>query len=158
MYLDDLILISKKEPVVKNGLLLEGQVAYNLGLNEIIGPQKKVVYNAMGPDVSTVLYLTDADEIIGIEKEKFRTRKFLGLIKNNFDNIEIEIGREDCINPIIRFNSQNEAKVRYLSCLESRKNWGYWDYGSIDLWGRERLMVFELKIVGIKSKRHKYNR
>lgn len=150
MNIGDLILLANNEPSVKNGLLGSGQVAYNLGLNTKIGEQKKIIYNAMGPDISTALYLANPEEIFGIEKENFIVDKFLDLLENNFDNIENDVNILDNINPYQIIPSR-EVKKYYRDGIKTRRDWGYWDYNVIDKWGRERLMLSELKLMGLEK-------
>jgi len=150
MNIEKLISISDNEPVVKNNLLLSGQVSYNLGLNQIIGPQKKVLYNAMGPDVSTVLYLTDPEEVIGIEQSMMEAGKLQKLIEESWDTLEYEVDKHD-LKRTFSCMSDKEARDLYLIQLGHRKKYGYWDYGELENWGRERLMALELKKLGIKK-------
>jgi len=162
--LKNLIEKARLQPAVKNNLLREEHVTYLLYWQNIIGKQERVVYNAMGPDVSTVLLLTDANEIIGIDPkaEFYHTPEYIHKYWHLIDK-----------KPIYRagafwysFEEENTAESLELKehywedfkrDFEFRKEHGYWDLAHMNRWDLDRLLMIELKKLDIDPNQINFN-
>jgi hypothetical protein len=149
MNIDNLVSTASDEAAVKNNLLLPGQVAYNLGLNQFVGSQKKVIYNAMGPDISTVLYLTDPDEIIGIDENGV---SMLGIdyVLDGEGVDKLEIISEPVYSKSHYFRGDKRSP-RFNEDLKHRREKGYWDLGDLARWGVNQLFLIELNRLGVEE-------
>ncbi len=113
----------------KIGLMLPQQIEYYTSWHGLVGDQRRVLYNAMGPDVSTVLLTTNAERIVGVDVNGFYADSFQNELKSSWEIPASEV----------RFNED----------LAHRRTKGYWDMTDIQRWGTERLLALELKELGV---------
>lgn len=72
------LLLAEVIPAVQNGFITKEQVAYCLGWKDLVNPNSEpqvVLYNAMGPDVGTVLLATNASIVYGLDARPPSTDK-----------------------------------------------------------------------------------
>lgn len=141
--------ITKTLPEVVNGLQTLEQSAYNLAWNEVINQHRKlngpVIYSAIGPDLITVLQVTNAQEIFGLDYENTPNRQTLENYINEWDEIK----------SVPKTPWWDSAKERYkiretlVDNINHRRKTGYWDVGIIHIWGIEKCILMELKRMGI---------
>lgn len=157
MNLNELLRKAEELPAVSNGLMLKQQAAYCLAWNSIVGKQEKVLYNAMGPDLATVLLTTNASEIIGVDVKGLYQEYLTGFILGAWhlvDKTPVYIPGAmwylfDEENTIDNFEVDKEDLKRFERDLNGRKERGYWDISYIVRWETERLITIELKKLGI---------
>jgi len=71
-------LINRIKRQFSSQLLRKEHISYLLEWNKLLGNKKKVLYNAMGPDLSTVLLFANPTEIIGVDPKGFFRDTFNG--------------------------------------------------------------------------------
>lgn len=135
-------------------LLRPEQVIYNHEWQKIIGPRRNVLYNAMGPDITTVLLLTNTDKIVGVDPN--------ASFKHTKDYLELYWDYVD-IKPILRAGAAGyswgitpqgfQPSVYdwdlFLKHVGDRNRRGYWDVGAVNRWDIDRLLMLELKKLGL---------
>jgi hypothetical protein len=154
--LNQILALVQQTSAVQNSLLRKEHIAYCLSWNEVLGTQKKVVYNAIGPDISTVLLTTNASEIIGVDTARISVKEISDYAKNHWTQIdtkpEIELYVDEYVseNPNFSHDTKEEEKIKFLNkSLFLRQKRGYWDLGHLYKWGIERLSCLELKKMGV---------
>ncbi len=157
--LDSIINIAKETFAVKNELLRKEHVTYCLAWNKRLGSQNRVVYNAIGPDVSTILLATNPTEIIGVDKSYINANHIAEFAKQHWNEIdtipEINLAIEGhFVNiPDLYHGFSGEKKIAILeSDIRVRNKRGYWDMGNLWRWSIERLTCIELKKMGVNNK------
>lgn len=147
-------------PAVRNGLLSREHVAYCLAVNSIIGPQQKAVYNAMGPDISTVLLVTNPRKVVGVDHEYVNTLGLQEYIEKYWDMVDAlpikEAGifrypTRDGENTAEAYQPSEEDIERFFEDLDCRRQKGYWDESMIYRHSVERLLAIELKKIDVKK-------
>ncbi len=155
MNLRELLAKAEVSCAVKNGLLTKEQVTYCMAWRRKIGDQKRVMYNAMGPDLSTVLLTTNAKDIIGIDTAWVYANGVRGYIDSYWD----EVDRAPILHPEAFWNllspdtpyKPDEERInRFNEDMEFRKAYGYWDKSIINRWDLDRLLVIEMKKLGVE--------
>lgn len=156
MDIKDMLDLADRQAVVRNNLLHREQTAYCLAWNSMIGQQKKVIYNAMGPDLSTALLLTNPLEIIGIDRRGIYENYLEEYITKYWDLVDKK--------PILKagafwyYDKKNTAESytatgqqwQYFELDQNfRKEHGYWDLAHINRWDIERLLSIEFKKLGV---------
>ncbi len=150
--------VAEELPAVRNSLLTREHAAYCLALNSMIGRQERTVYNAMGPDISSVLLLTDASEIIGVDPNCPDIGNMVSYADKYWDLVDKKpIISPDAFWYMMEYNSaenyvpSEETTEIFLKDLNHRKKRGYWDVVMINRQGIERLMAIELKRLGVEQ-------
>ena len=118
------------------GHLNEKYIDYLMYLKEKINPESRdfsIVHAAAGPTIIAPLLLTNATEIISLDKRHFIFPRLLGLIENYSSPIEIE-DHDSFENALGFINKDN-----------------FWWNGSIDQFGIETLLITEMKRIGIRE-------
>jgi len=143
-------------PVVENDLLRSEHVEYCLAIQRKIGTREKVIYYKMGPDISTILLTTNATEIIGIDGSFVGNPYTQDYVEKYWDLVD-----KKPIPPPGAFGyqwgdftaegyqpSKDEAQM-FKEDLLDRKNRGYWNSRSPLNFQTDRLLIIELKRLGI---------
>lgn len=121
-------------------LLLPQFECYLRSWHQKIGDQNKVIYNGIGPDVSTVLLFSNARQITGIDtapiffEDMANINKFRG-------NIDTDLPK-DFVRP-------SQWPI-FSQDLIYRSKRGYWDCTSVHSWGIPKLLTVELISLGIR--------
>lgn len=125
-------------------LMLPQQIEYCLAWHDLIGDRRKVLYSAMGPDISTVLLVTNAEKIIGIDENGLYVASLEDKVESFWDVIstpKVYPKWEPTVAEWIKFNGD----------LQHRKMKGYWDEAIISRWETSKLLVLELKELGVNK-------
>lgn len=157
-YLESLLRTAENIVPVKNDLLRKEHAAYCLAVYDMIGRQNMVAYNAMGPDISTVLLLTNPGEILGIDSARVDAEIFEEYVTDNWDIIDKKsvIGLKKALysySGSVCLSGASEADVRetFLEKQYLRKLRGYWDESDMYAFGVERWLAVELKKLGVQQ-------
>ncbi len=156
-------------PVVQNDLISLEQAAYYYAIHDLMGDKNRILYNGIGPDITTPLLISNAQKIYGVDvrtpaKEEFKefTLKnvFPLLDKRSFPGLSAPCYSRENTTPIEYFIQEDirdyvgwhlPLTKRLYEDLEHHRYYGYWDLGDINRWGQERLLAIELKRLGVKS-------
>lgn len=132
-------------PLPKIDLMMPLQIKYYLAWHNLIGDQKRVLYNAMGPDVGTVLLTTNAEKIIGIDAN--------GLYAESLED-KIELFWNEIRSPKVhtKWEPRKAEWKRFETDLRHRKMKGYWDESDLNRWETSKLLALELKELGVNKK------
>jgi hypothetical protein len=134
----------KQELLPKIELMLPQQIEYYLAWHGLIGDRGKVLYNAMGPDISTVLLVTNAEKIIGIDQNGLYAESLKDKVESFWDVIQ---------KPTfyLKWELTEEEWKRFSGDLQHHKAKGYWDEAIINRWETSKLLTLELKELGVKK-------
>lgn len=145
-------------PSVQNGLLNKEQIIFSMGHKEIVNPASLngfiVRYNAIGPDLSTVLFATNAAVIDGIE----RARLDPVWIRYYYQSDEWDFLDRRCFDPARKPELSNRLSeitdrnnlTEFQRILGFRKTFGYWHLDEIKKLILERSIMLECKMLGVK--------
>lgn len=147
---------SETIPAIENGLLRKEHVEYSMAWQKIIGPKNKVVYNEMGPDISTVLFFSNANEIVGLDY-RFHGDYTKDYVDKYWDFIDTKaippagaMGYHYGFFTPESFEVSPERLKMFKEDLEDRSRRGYWNHRAILNFGVDRLLMLELKKMGVK--------
>jgi len=154
---DSILEQAKSFPEVRNGLISVEQTAYNLAWNSLINPSEapvSVIYNGIGPDLITVLRITNAANIHGVEFFPPTTEGLEHYVDNwkKVDNDPISLPPkrpQDISDYLGKDPTELELRRLFEERLEKRRSDGYWDTGTIRPWSIERCIAIELKRMGV---------
>ena len=147
---------SERIPAVENGLMRLEQVRYYLAWHRLLGDQRRVLDNAMGPNISSDLFLTNAAEIVAIDAKGFYNAHSHQYVEDYWDLVDNK--------PIYRAGAfgygegvtaeglqlPDEGWGLFHDHCEDRRRRGYWDFGAINHWDIDRLLFLELKKMGVE--------
>src|SRR3989339_369926 len=156
-------LINRIKRQFSSQLLRKEHISYLLEWNKLLGNKKKALYNAMGPDLSTVLLFANPTEIIGVDpKGFFRNTEEYVLKFWNFIDIKPIVRSGDFWyhsekNTAKSYKPTEEELYFFKENLKFRKNYGYWDITHIRRWGLDRLLMIELKKLNVNPGSIKFN-
>ena len=156
-------LINRIKRQFSSQLLRKEHISYLLEWNKLLGNKKKVLYNAMGPDLSTVLLFANPTEIIGVDpKGFFRDTEEYVLKFWDFIDIKPIVKSGDSWyhsekNTAKSYKPTEEELYFFKENLKFRKNYGYWDITHIRRWGLDRLLMIELKKLNVDPGSIKFN-
>lgn len=148
----------KNLPVVKNELLRKEHVEYCVAWHKEIGDRNKAIYYKMGADASTVLFTTNATNIIGIDSS-FPVSEYSQDYVNKYWDL---VDQKPILNPEVirrldkdavssRFQPSKEKLRMFTEDLAYRKQKGYWSHRAPLQFDNDRLLVIELKRLGVKK-------
>lgn len=143
-----IVALAETSPVVTNGLLSQEQTAYCLGIQEQLphlNHPRVAMYGGMGPDISTVLLTTNANRVYGIEHRKVNLDR-VAYYLDKWDEVDSAALDMPAIESMIRGPRPEQALEDAFS---QHRNFGYWDESTYNLLPLERLMVIELKKMGV---------
>src|SRR3989339_700016 len=156
-------LINRIKRQFSSQLLRKEHISYLLGWNKLLGNKKKVLYNAMGPDLSTVLLFANPTEIIGVDpKGFFRDTEEYVLKFWDFIDIKPIVKSGDSWyhsekNIAKSYKPTEEELYFFKEDLNFRKNYGYWDITHIRRWDLDRLLMIEFKKLNVDPDSIKFN-
>lgn len=154
--------LAETVPVVQNGFITKEQVAYCLGWKDLVNPNSEpqaVLYNAIGPDVGTVLLSTNATSVYGVDAQPpsiDRTRHFL----SEWDKVDTDVVSlppkdnsyiDRYHNEGIKIPTPESAARELQKTLRLRAERGFWDVGEMITWSIDRCLIIELKKLGINQ-------
>jgi len=145
-------------PAVENHLMRSEQARYYMAWHRRIGDQKRVVDNAMGPNISSDLFLTNATEIVAVDAKGFCNTNSPQYVTRYWDLVDRK--------PIFRAGAFGYADGTTAEGLELPEDewelfrehcddrWclGYWDIGALNHWDIDRLLFLEMKKMGVDQK------
>lgn len=147
-------------PIVRSGFISKEQATYCMGWKDIVNPQsepKVVLYNAMGPDVSTILLATNADTVYGVDFQPPQVTKLMYYL-DHWDEVDTDATslppESDYYLDKYHLTSQTEeiANRELQRTLQLRNKRGYWDVAEMLTWSIDRCLVIELKKLGVDPK------
>ncbi|HCQ31712.1 TPA: hypothetical protein DIU27_05040 [Candidatus Collierbacteria bacterium] len=139
---------------VEERLMRKEQAKYYMSRHEQIGDQSKVVDNAMGPNISSNLFLTNALEIVAVDEKGFFNEyswQYADFLWDFVDSKPIYRAGAfgyDRITPEKLEPSKEEWKLFYAHRADRWRR-GYWDMGALNHWDIDRLLFLELKKMGV---------
>lgn len=144
-------------PAVRGLLLTPEQVKYDMAWHSKMGDRKKVIYNGMGPDISSVLFLTNTREVIGVDRAAFNDEYISEYVDRYWDLLDTKpVPLAGAIfyyrdgNPENHEPAPGEFQLFY-SHRSERLLRGYWDSGAVGHWKINRLLFMELKKMGVEK-------
>ena len=159
-HLPQFMATARREAVVRSNHARPQQLAYSMAWKEALNPSSLpsvVVYNAIGPDLCTPLYSTNATHIIGVEHHPIRLEKIQHYL-DHWDIVDIDpIKLPIDSNAYLPEDQRNSPTADFAQALFSRElnkrfvN-GYWDVGILRTWSMERCLCIELKKMGVNPK------
>jgi len=135
------------------------QVAYSMRLKDIVNPSSTpnytTRYNAMGADVSTVLYATNADVVEGIEMVGINTALLYYFLEPDvweaLDDVRFSPGF-----PLDEYKKPRMAQMYAVDhelmkrIIQNRRDLGYWNKTTMQDISLERAIILECKLLGMK--------
>lgn len=135
-------------PCVTSGFMKVEQAMFCLAWKHTIQPSSNasVVYNAMGPDITTVLLSTNATEVVAVEKEPVRADALKEQL-NNWKTIHNPVlSYPQSITALLPIDLQYDAETRLLK----RTQKGYWNIDEIYRYGIATCVLIELIMLGVE--------
>jgi len=154
---------SETLPAVRHLLMRKEQAEYCMAWHGVIGDRKKVIYNGMGPDISSVLLFTNATEITGVDTKGFYNDHTEEYITKYWDFLNTKpIWRAGAFG----YASQTPENLKldhheWKLFYDHRRNRllkGYWDYGAVNHWDIDRLLMLEFKKMDVEKEMIKIKR
>lgn len=138
-------------------------ILYLLAWHDVIGDRKRVVSNAIGPDISSVLLLNNPDLVIGFDKYGLENPSIMDYVDLYWDFIDWKpIPRASATNDRWRdacgYEPDDDRLITFKRDLHNRKRRGYWGMKAINRWERDRLLILELKSMGVSRESIKIER
>lgn len=154
---------SDDRPWISSGLIPSEYSDYLMAFKKQINPKSddlSLLYGAMGPDLITGLLLTNATSIWGIDFEDLDSLKIQKYLAhwNDLENVGL-LPPHDKFKyfsdkfPNFEQKSVDQKsdiyEVNYIKTFDHRRNYCYWDIQAMHVWGINRLLVAELKMMGV---------
>lgn len=154
----EILSLAEHTSPAESGLMTPEQIVYNLAWHEIFGDRDVVLDNAIGPGISNVLHLTNPSTIIGIDSKGLAagSDRIMEYIDLYWDYItEKPIPRAGAFAYSWGTTPENyipdkDDTYHFWQDLGDRKRRGYWDMGAINRWDIDRLLMIELKKLGVR--------
>ncbi len=144
--------------VPKSELARPEQMLYYLAWHRRLRDQKKVLYNAMGPDISSVLFFANPTEVIGVDPARNfskHSRDYVGKLWSYIDKKPILPAGSIAYSwgvSAASYVPDKEENNKFRKDLADRKRRGYWDMSVLHRWDIDRLFFMELKMLGVNPK------
>lgn len=156
---DEVLKQAAESPEVKSGLLLPEQVVYAEAWRREINPNNKdisVLYGGIGPDVAFTFRSTGAKTVYGVDASP-PTKVELQRCLLNWDTLETESFpfkhtqglRNRVTDGDLPSLSASEVHRLFEEKVRKRQNQGNWDAAELDDFTIDRLIMLELKKMGI---------
>jgi hypothetical protein len=132
-------------------LLRPEHVLYARAWHDRIGDRERVLYNAIGPDISSVLFATNPREVVGVDVIPFDSELLYYYMGDNFKNLNLGFKNQDCsLLGIIKDILNNQCPLHVLEKkVSKRKKLGYWSIKDLKTFPLELLLSVELKSLGV---------
>jgi hypothetical protein len=144
---------------VKCGLLMPEQVSYARAWQRELNPERKdleVLYGGIGSDVAFIFNMTEAKTVYGIDATPITEKELERCLKNwdTIDTIDFPFQVNQTMKNAIsdgQLDSTSKDSIyrEFLKGLEQRRRDGYWDKKQFGWFTTERLIMFELKKMGV---------
>lgn len=142
---------------VENQLMRPEQAKYYMAWHRLFGDQRRVVDNAMGPNLSSDLLLTNATEIIAVDEKGFynsRSHQYVDEYWHFLDTKPIYRAGAFGYRQVSAENLELPEKEWRLFFEHQAERWrrGYWDMGALNHWDIDRLLFLEMKKMGVERR------
>ncbi|MSR84978.1 hypothetical protein EXS71_00855 [Candidatus Uhrbacteria bacterium] len=145
-----LFAIAKETEAAKTGLLRPEHIAYCMAWKEKVNKESKpfsLIYGAIGADISTPLFTTNATEIHGIDSSQIHLKRLRDYLS----------GWKEVDQPTKRFKMLEEPaggraeEDVFTEDMMKRRDWGFYNVQTFFSFSRERCAVIELKKLGVQE-------
>lgn len=134
---------SRNEPLRKE------QIRYYVAWHTAFGDLPNVVYNAMGPDISSILYFANPTQITGIDPAINFSQYSQEYIHTHWSYIdETPVSRAASLT---RSFPPDERK-KFHEDIGDRSRRGYWNLSALERWGIDRLFFIDLKKLHVEPR------
>lgn len=142
-------------------------VSYLAAWRQVINPNGnpfRVIYAGIGADATSPLLMANASLTLGIDLHPYDLEAFQRYMAvwDRVDSDAVGVPPKDkkwiqARHPGIKVG-RKELQADFDICLELRKVRGYWDNGVLGPWSHERMMIIELKHLGVSRESISFSR